>query len=91
MKMNNQRQIILDDIKRALQTPSQVWGLYQNSQQQLESAIKAARPRNIAELWEQFKNNLQEVSGEFYHLKTIDNAFHCIFLQHESRYLLLMH
>lgn len=74
METNNQRRIILDNIKKALQTPSQVSELYQQPQGQLDSVIKAARPQNIEGLWELFKNNLQQVSGEFHLVKTIDNA-----------------
>ena len=72
--MNNQRQIILDNIKKALQTPSQVSEIYLQPQERLESEIKAVRPRNIEGLWELFQNNLQEVSGEFHFVKNTDKA-----------------
>jgi len=71
--MSNSRQIILSNIKKALNTASQIPNLYAHSEQQLIKEVISNRPKVKKELWKQFREELQAVSGEFRQFENNDN------------------
>ncbi len=81
------RDIILNDVKKAVQNQSEIKTKGQDLDEALIKQIEASCVFDPEEMVAQFKEELEKVSGEFYHIQNIEEAADIIEkIMQENRY-----
>ncbi len=68
------REAILNRIKDALKTPSEICTAEDGIERKIKIGIDSITPKDKAGLWSQFEKELIAISGEFYSVKNVDGV-----------------
>jgi L-lactate dehydrogenase complex protein LldG len=68
------RQQIINKIKEALTTSSEIFSSAIDTSAYIKTAIDSITPKNKSGLWRQFQKELEAISGEFYSVDKIEDA-----------------
>lgn len=60
------RDIILNNLREAIRIPSRMADEKADASQKVLAGVKAATPKDIKEMWLQFKDELEKVAGEYH-------------------------
>ena len=77
--MHSSRDKILEKIKEGVRIPSQIPSATDDYEKQIISGLEAITPKGIHALMDQFKNELELVSGDFHLIKDADETAEWIY------------
>ena len=85
--MISSREAILDRIKAALKTPSEISVFDGNIDEKINKGINSVTPKELRPLWSQFENELTAIAGEFHSVKNVNEAADVVAMfMNESRF-----
>ena len=76
--MNKSRETILNGLREAVSIPSELPKPPGDLDERIRKSLNKITPKDTSSLWGQFKDELERVSGEYFHVSQVEDALQIV-------------